>query len=82
MTFGDPIDVYTDKTGAVALSDNPVFHNRSKHIDIQWHFIRDLIRSKVLRALHIPGVQNGADFLTKALNRYEHKQCLQLLGME
>jgi len=26
---------------------------------------------KVLRALHIPGVQNGADFLTKALNRYE-----------
>ena len=27
MTFGDPIDVYMDNTGAVALSDNPVFHN-------------------------------------------------------
>ena len=82
MNFGDPINVYTDNTGAVALSDNPVFHNQSKHIDIQWHFICDLIQSKVLCTLHIPGVQNGADFLMKALNHHKHEQCLQLLGME
>src|SRR5882724_1070542 len=82
MTFGGPIDIYMDNTGAVALSDNPVFHNQSKHIDIRWHFVRDLVRSKVLRTSHIPGVQNGANFLMKALNHYEHEQCLCLLGME
>ena len=68
MAFDEPINVYTDNMGAVALSDNPVFHNRSKHIDIKWHFIRDLIRSKSICTSHIPGTQNGADFLTKALN--------------
>jgi len=46
MAFDKPINVYTDNMGAVALSDNPVFHNQSKHIDIKWHFIWDLIWSK------------------------------------
>ena len=82
VTFDDPIHIYSDNTGTVALSDNPVFHNKSKHIDIRWHFIHDLIRSKVIRTSHIPGTQNGADFLTKALNRHEHECCIALLGME
>jgi len=34
MTFDKPTDIYTDNTGAVALSDNPVFHNWSKPIDM------------------------------------------------
>jgi len=37
--FGHPIHIHSDNTGAVAQSDNPVFHNKSKHIDICWHFI-------------------------------------------
>ena len=82
MTFNKSILIFSDNTGAVALSENPVFHSRSKHIDIWWHFIRDLIHSGSIRSLHIPGVQNGADFLTKAVNRYKHEQCLKLLGME
>ena len=39
MMFDKPINMYTDNMGAVALSDNPIFHNQSKHIDIKWHFI-------------------------------------------
>src|SRR5882724_10699870 len=39
MTFDAPLHIYSDNTGAVALSDNPVFHTQSKHIDIRWHFI-------------------------------------------
>ena len=77
-----PILILSDNTGAVALSDNPVLHSRSKHIDIRWHFICDLIRSKVICTSHIPGASNGADFLTKALPRFEHERCLKLLGME
>jgi len=82
MSLNKPIHIYSDNTGAIALSDNPVFHNRSKHIDIRWHFVRELIRSKTVRTSHIPGTQNGVDFLTKALSRSEHDRCIKLLGME
>jgi len=73
MSFCERMNIYTDNTGAVALSDNPVFHNRSKHIDICWHFVHDLIQSKLLCPSHIPGIQNGANFLMKALNHYKHE---------
>ena len=82
INLNQPTPIYSDNTGAVALSDNPVFHNRSKHIDIRWNFVRDLIRSKLIRTSHIPGTENGSDFLTKALNRFEHERCVKLLGME
>jgi len=82
LPLDGPIHLYSDNTGAVTLSENPVFHNRSKHIDIRWHFVRELIRSKTIRTSHIPGTQNGVDFLMKALNRSEHDRCVKLLGME
>ena len=65
MSFSEPINIYMDNTGVVALSDNPIFHNR-KHIDIRWHLICDLICSKLLCSSHIPRTHNRADFLTKA----------------
>jgi len=68
MTLNEPTDVYMDNTGVVALSNNPIFHNWSKYIDIRWHFMQDLIWSKSIHTSHIPGTQNGADFLTKALD--------------
>src|SRR5882724_1772116 len=80
--LNNPVLIYSDNAGAVALSKNPIFHNRSKHIDICWHYIRDLIRSKVIRSSHIPGINNGADFLTKALSCAEHERCAKFVRME
>ena len=82
MDLNQLTSIYSDNMGAVALSDNPVFHNRSKHIDIHWHFICDLIQSKTIHTSHIPGTENGSDFLTKALNQFKHERCVKLLGME
>ena len=42
-SFIEPILIYSDNTSAVALSDNLVFHNRLKQIDIRWHFVQNLI---------------------------------------
>jgi len=82
MPLNNPIHIYLYNTAAIALSNNPVFHNRSKHIDIWWHFVRDLIHSKIICTSHIPRTQNGMDFLTKALSWPEHEHCIKLLGME
>jgi len=82
MSLNNTIHIYSDNTGMVALSDNPLSHNRSKHIDICWHFIRDLIGAKIIFTSHIPGIHNGVKFLTKFLSHSEHKHCIKLLGME
>ena len=82
VSINELIRIYTNTTGAVALTNNPIFHNRSKNIDIHWHFVRDLIRARTIHTSHIPGMQNGADFLTKVLNCFEHQRCVKLLGME
>ena len=54
MSINKQIRIYTDNTGAVALTNNPIFHNRLKHIDIHWHFIRDLIHMKTICTFTYP----------------------------
>jgi len=43
MDLNQLTPIYSDNMGMVALSDNPIFHNHSKKIDIRWHFVCDLI---------------------------------------
>jgi hypothetical protein len=40
----DPMIIYYDNQSCIKLSENPVFHDRSKHIEIKYHFIRDMIQ--------------------------------------
>ena len=59
--------IYCDNQGALALSKNPSSHPRSKHIDIAYHFTRDLVLNKRLDVEYIKTDNNVADALTKAL---------------
>ncbi|GJV33972.1 ribonuclease H-like domain, reverse transcriptase, RNA-dependent DNA polymerase [Tanacetum coccineum] len=58
-------------TGAasIALVKNPVFHGRSKHIDIRYHFIRECVENGHINVEHVSGELQRADILTKALPR-------------
>ncbi|PKU80692.1 Retrovirus-related Pol polyprotein from transposon TNT 1-94 [Dendrobium catenatum] len=62
-----PTDIYCDNTSAIALANNPVFHARTKHIEIDHRFLRDHIRSKTIRLLPISTIDQTADIFTKAL---------------
>ena len=44
----EPIIIYEDNTGCIAIANNPVFHKRSKHIDIKYHFTSKQVNKNVV----------------------------------
>lgn len=58
-----------DNKSTVFLTQNPVAHTRAKHIDIDYHFIRELVTSGVLQTKFIPSELQLADVFTKGLPR-------------
>ena len=65
----DPTVIYCDNQSCIKISVNPIFHDRSKHIDIRYHHIRDCLQRKVMLLSYIPMEDQDADILTKALTR-------------
>ena len=61
----EPISLYGDNQGAIALVKNPVTHEKSKHIDIKFHFIREKFSEGLIQINHIPTGDNVADLMTK-----------------
>ena len=65
----DPTVIHCDNQSCIKLSINPVFHDRSKHIDIQYHHIRDCVQWKIMLLQYIPMEDQDVDILTKAVDR-------------
>ncbi|KAI3518159.1 hypothetical protein L1887_06608 [Cichorium endivia] len=61
--------VYCDNISAIYMTGNPVQHQRTKHIEIDIHFVRDKVQQGQIRVLHVPSRFNFADIFTKGLPR-------------
>ena len=59
--------LYCDNKSAIQLAQNPVHHNRSKHFDMKYHFIRDMVEKKIMELRHISTLDNVANIFTKAI---------------
>ncbi|NDA63213.1 MAG: hypothetical protein EBX50_14410 [Chitinophagia bacterium] len=75
------ICINVDNQSCVALAKNPEFHARTKHIDIQYHFIREKVEDNSVKLEFCPTDRMVADVLTKALPRDKHVWCTNAMGV-
>ena len=64
-----PTTIYADDASSIKLSANPVYHQRSKHIGIRHHFLRQLVEENIIRFEYVASADNIADILTKPLHK-------------
>jgi len=76
-----PVRLRVDNTSAIRLANNLEFHQRSKHIDVAYHLTRGHIQDGFLEVNHVPGTQQLADGLTKALPKSGHEDMRKNIGM-
>ena len=79
ITFNYPIIIRVDNVGAMFLANNPVLSQRTKHISVRHHFVREFIEDGILKILFVKSKMNQADIFTKNLSRdlYEkHKRSI------
>ena len=77
-----PVIIYVDNKSAIDLSKNLVFHGRSKHIDVRFHFIRDCIERGDILVKHVKIREQKADVLTKPMFTVKFEEMRGLLGVK
>ena len=73
--------IHQDNQGAIALAKNPVFHQRTKHIDLRFHFVREKVEDKEIEICYTPTSEMQADFLTKNLTRPLFEKHVKSIGL-
>lgn len=74
-------DVFCDNVSTIKLSKNPVLHGRSKHIDVRFHFLRNLCNDGVIELNYCSTKDQLADIMTKSPKVEEFQHLLSALGM-
>ena len=81
MSKYQPAILFCDNQGAIALAKNPTHHAKTKHVDVQLHFIRDHVEKGTINVKYCPTEVMLADLMTKGLARERHGRLLGLMGV-
>jgi hypothetical protein len=64
----EPIVIHCDNQSYIKLSENPVIHDRSKHIEMRYHYVWDMVQKNILSIQYVPTAKQTVDILTKPLS--------------
>ena len=76
-----PLPVCSDNQGAIFISSNPITERRSKHIDVRYHYVRELVEDKKIEVFYISTDNNPADLFTKNLGHIKFSKFREMLGL-
>lgn len=76
-----PPELFCDNLSALHMSINPVFHARTKHIELDYHFVREKVALGSLITRYVPSSKQLADIFTKPLSKVLHWECTSKLGV-
>ena len=70
-----------DSQSAIFLAKNPAYHSRTKHIDVQYHFVRDMVESMKVLLEKVDTLENVAESLTKSVSTEKFSWCRAAMGI-
>jgi hypothetical protein len=73
--------IYCDNISSILLANNPVYHARTKHIEVHYHFIREKVIAKEIDLIHVNIEDQVADIFTKALGTNKLKKFRKMLSV-
>ena len=73
--------MFCDSQSAIHLAKNQVYHARTKHIDVRYHFVREIIEEDGDLVQKIKTDDNPADMLTKVVTTIKFNHCLDLINI-
>ena len=77
-----PPILFCDNQGALTIAENPTNYQRSKHIDLRYHYIRHVLERGQVSIDYVSTDKPPADILTKALGPLKHQRCVDLMGLQ
>ena len=75
------IPLHCDNQSAIRLAENPVFHSRTKHVEVHYHFIREKVLQEEIEMRQVNTEDQAADLFTKGLNTSRLTKLREMLNM-